>query len=176
VSLLSLLAAFSRPSGAGPHETCEFPHSAAADAAATDNAAPTNLMESGTNGAATINGSSRQNLGNLGCWGVVVFGVVGGEAQTGYYNRTLNDAVEATYRMLFQGSDFSLDVGMLLSALLYASSAAFFFTWSSAFGASCCCLFPFAMAWAGAVTASKVIAIAAITILILKSFRIWTAC
>jgi hypothetical protein len=26
-------------------------------------------MESGTNGAATINGSSRKNLGNLGCWG-----------------------------------------------------------------------------------------------------------
>ena len=81
----------------------------------------------------------------------------------------------ATYRMLFQGSNFSFDAGMLLSALLYASSAAFFFTWSSAFGASCCCLFPFAMAWAGAVTASKVIAIAAITVLILKSFRIWTA-
>jgi hypothetical protein len=82
----------------------------------------------------------------------------------------------ATYRMLFQGSNFSFDAGMLLSALLYASSTAFFFTWSSAFGASCCCLFPFAMAWAGAVAASKVIAIAAITVLILKSFRIWTAC
>src|ERR1035437_6838718 len=81
-----------------------------------------------------------------------------------------------TYRMVFQGSGFSFDAGMLLSALLYASSAAFFFTWSSAFGASCCCLFPFAMAWAGAVTASNVIAIAAITVLILKSFRIWTAC
>jgi len=78
-----------------------------------------------------------------------------------------------TSRMVFQGSGFSFDAGMLLSALLYASSAAFFFTWSSAFGASCCCLFPFAMAWAGAVTASKVIAIAAITVLILKSFRIW---
>src|ERR1039458_9646254 len=64
--------------------------------------------------------------------------------------------------MVFQGSGFSVDAGMLLSALLYASSAAFFFTWSSAFGASCCCLFPFAMAWAGAVTASNVIAIAAV--------------
>jgi len=66
---------------AGPHETCEFPHSAAADAAAlgqprrhirrtfafAGNAAPTNLMESGTNGAATIIGNSRQNLGNLEC-------------------------------------------------------------------------------------------------------------
>ena len=38
-------------------------------AAAPGNAAFTNLMESGTNGAATINGNSRQNLGNLGCWG-----------------------------------------------------------------------------------------------------------
>src|ERR1035437_2393879 len=27
-------------------------------------------MESGTNGVATIIGNSRQNLGNLGCWGV----------------------------------------------------------------------------------------------------------
>src|ERR1035437_8228878 len=37
-----------------------------------------NLMESGTNGAATINGSSRQNLGNLGCWGWRFWWVGGG--------------------------------------------------------------------------------------------------
>jgi hypothetical protein len=30
-------------------------------------------MESGTNGPATIIGNSRQNLGNLGCWGVGYF-------------------------------------------------------------------------------------------------------
>ena len=48
-------------------------------AAPPGNAAPTNLMESGTNGAAMIIDNSRQNLGNLecvGCWrflgGVVV--------------------------------------------------------------------------------------------------------
>jgi len=29
--------------------------------------------------------------------------------------------------MVFHGSDFSFDVGMLLSAFLYASSVAFFF-------------------------------------------------
>src|ERR1035437_4326090 len=49
-----------------PHAGLELPYSAAADAAAPGNAAFTNLMESGTNGAATINGSSRQNLGTLG--------------------------------------------------------------------------------------------------------------
>jgi hypothetical protein len=37
------------------------------DADPPGNAAPTNLMESGTNGAAMINGSSRQNLGNREC-------------------------------------------------------------------------------------------------------------
>jgi hypothetical protein len=42
-------------------------------AAAPGNAAPTNLMESGTNGTATINGKIRQNLGNLGCWGWWLF-------------------------------------------------------------------------------------------------------
>jgi hypothetical protein len=42
----------------------------ASTAAAPGNAALTNLMESGTNGAATIISNSRQNLGNLGCWGV----------------------------------------------------------------------------------------------------------
>jgi fucose permease len=61
--------------------------------------------------------------------------------------------------MLFQGSSFSFDPGMFLSAFLYASSAAFFFAWSSAFGASCCCLFPFAIALTGATTASNAIAI-----------------
>ena len=49
------------------HAGHELPYSAAADAAAPGNAALTNLMESGTNGAATINGNSRQNLGDLGC-------------------------------------------------------------------------------------------------------------
>jgi hypothetical protein len=39
------------------------------DADPLGNAAPTNLMARGTNGAATIIGSSRQNLGNLECWG-----------------------------------------------------------------------------------------------------------
>src|ERR1019366_8033545 len=41
-------------------------------AAPLGNAAPTNLMARGTNGAATIIGNSRQNLGNLECWGVGV--------------------------------------------------------------------------------------------------------
>jgi hypothetical protein len=89
-----------------------------------------------TNGAATIIGNSRQNLGNLECWGVEVWSGEG-EAQTGYYNRTLNDAVEATYRMLCQGSNISLDAGMLLSASLYAFSSAFFFVLSSVFCVSC---------------------------------------
>jgi hypothetical protein len=40
--------------------------------AAPGHAALTDLLESGTNGAATIIGNSRQNLGNLGCWGVGV--------------------------------------------------------------------------------------------------------
>src|SRR5665811_1870051 len=44
------------------------------DADPLDNAAFTNLMESGTNGPETIIGNSRQNLGNLGCWGLVVVG------------------------------------------------------------------------------------------------------
>lgn len=74
--------------------------------------------------------------------------------------------------MLFQGSSFSFDPGMFLSAFLYASSAALFFTWSSAFGASCCCLFPFAIALTGATTASNAIAIAVMKFLIFKSFRI----
>jgi hypothetical protein len=50
------------------------------DRAVPGNAAFTNLMESGTNGAATITGNSRQNLGNLGCWGVGGFGVVAEDA------------------------------------------------------------------------------------------------
>ena len=72
--------------------------------------------------------------------------------------------------MLFQGSSFSFDPGMFLSAFLYASSAAFFFAWSSAFGASCCCLFPFAIALTGATTASNAIAIAVMKFLIFKFF------
>ena len=32
------------------------------------------MLAVATNGAATINGSSRQNLGNLGCWGLEVLG------------------------------------------------------------------------------------------------------
>jgi hypothetical protein len=51
---------------------------AATDAAALGNAALTNLMESGTNGPATIIGNSRQNLGNLECWGVGGFWSGGG--------------------------------------------------------------------------------------------------
>jgi hypothetical protein len=35
------------------------------------------VYETAANGAATITGNSRQNLGNLGCVGVVVVGVEG---------------------------------------------------------------------------------------------------
>ena len=49
-----------------PHAGHELPYSAAADAATPGNAAPTNLMASGTNGPETIIGNSRQNLGNFG--------------------------------------------------------------------------------------------------------------
>src|ERR1039458_2896343 len=38
---------------AGPHQACEFPYPVETHAAAPGHAAPTNLMESGTNGAAT---------------------------------------------------------------------------------------------------------------------------
>jgi hypothetical protein len=52
-----------------PHAGNKIAYSAATDAAALGNAALTNLMESGTNGPATIIGNSRQNLGNLRCVG-----------------------------------------------------------------------------------------------------------
>ena len=79
--------------------------------------------------------------------------------------------------MVFQGSSFSFDVGMLLSAFLYASSAAFFFALSSAaFGVSCCCLFPFPIPWACADVAISATATAAMTVFVVNLFCMWATC